>query len=107
MGKEKGLLRFCSRPVWWLQLFDIFNQGISGQAHSDTAADSVVLILGLQNGTVNAATVQLLFKEGDEIAVLYSEKQSGFAAAAEKLLSATEICVNAPNKQPLILDIVE
>ena len=46
-------------------------------------------------------------KEGDEIAVLYSEKQSGFAAAAEKLLSATEICVNAPNKQPLILDIVE
>ena len=45
--------------------------------------------------------------EGDEIAVLYSEKQSGFAAAAEKLLAATEICTQAPNKQPLILDIVE
>ena len=45
--------------------------------------------------------------EGDEIAVLYSEKQSGFAAAAEKLLAATEICTQAPKKQPLILDIVE
>ena len=45
--------------------------------------------------------------EGDEIATLYSGKESGFAAAAEKLLSATEICEIAPKKQPLILDIVE
>ena len=47
------------------------------------------------------------YNEGDEIAVLYSEKQSGFAAAAEKLLAATEICTQVPKKQPLILDIVE
>ncbi len=46
-------------------------------------------------------------QEGDEIATLYSEKQGGFAAAAEKLLSATEISKTAPIKQPLILDIVE
>ena len=33
---------------------------------------------------------------GDEIALLYSGKESGFTAAAEKLLSATKICAQPP-----------
>ena len=46
-------------------------------------------------------------KVGDKIAVLYSEKESGFAAAEERLLSATRIEENPPKAEPLILDIVE
>ena len=46
-------------------------------------------------------------KIGDKIAVLYSEKESGFAAAEARLLSATRIEKNAPKSEPLILDIVE
>ena len=46
-------------------------------------------------------------KVGDKIAVLYSEKESGFAAAEARLLSATRIEKNAPKSEPLILDIVE
>lgn len=46
-------------------------------------------------------------KVGDKLAVLYSEKESGFAAAEARLLAATRIEANAPSIQPLILDIVE
>ena len=46
-------------------------------------------------------------KVGDKIAVLYSEKESGFAAAEARLLAATRIQKNAPKSEPLILDIVE
>lgn len=46
-------------------------------------------------------------KVGDKIAVLYSEKESGFAAAEERLLGATRIEENPPKAEPLILDIVE
>ena len=46
-------------------------------------------------------------KVGDKIAVLYSEKESGFAAAEERLLNATRIEENPPKAEPLILDIVE
>ena len=46
-------------------------------------------------------------KEGEVIAVLYSSKQSSFTAAEERLLKATRIEKDAPNAQPLILDIVE
>jgi pyrimidine-nucleoside phosphorylase len=46
-------------------------------------------------------------EEGEPIAILYSGKENGFTAAAERLLSATKICETAPEKQPLILDIVE
>lgn len=44
---------------------------------------------------------------GEPIAILYSEKESGFAAAEERLLKATTIGGDEPKKQPLILDIVE
>ena len=44
---------------------------------------------------------------GDPIAVLYSGKESGFAAAEERLLAATRIGESAPGKAPLILDVVE
>jgi pyrimidine-nucleoside phosphorylase len=46
-------------------------------------------------------------KVGDKIAVLYSEKESGFAAAEERLLGATRIEENPPKAEPLIVDIVE
>ena len=46
-------------------------------------------------------------KVGDKIAVLYSEKESGFAAAEERLLGATRIEENPPKAEPLVLDIVE
>jgi len=44
---------------------------------------------------------------GDPIAELYSEKQTGFAQAEERLLAATRISATAPKAEPLILDIVE
>lgn len=46
-------------------------------------------------------------EKGEEIAILYSEKQSGFATAEERLLNATKISEKQPLKQPLILDVVE
>lgn len=44
---------------------------------------------------------------GDPIAELYSEKQTGFAQAEERLLAATRISATAPKAEPLILDIIE
>ncbi len=46
-------------------------------------------------------------KVGDPIAVLYSGKEDGFAAAKERLLAATYVEENKPILQPLILDVVE
>ena len=46
-------------------------------------------------------------QEGDVIAVLYSNKQTGFAAAEERLLGATKLQSTEPEKQPLVLDVVE
>ncbi len=46
-------------------------------------------------------------KVGEPIALLYSGKESGFAAAEERLLAATRIGQIAPKKKPLILDVVE
>ena len=44
---------------------------------------------------------------GDPLAVLYSEKQTGFAASEARLLAATQISATPPKSEPLILDIVE
>ena len=64
--------------------------------------------------TIDAAAGIMLLKktgdfvqEGDAIATLYSEKQTGFAAAEERLLKTTKIESKPPQKQPLILDVVE
>ena len=46
-------------------------------------------------------------KEGDPIATLYSGKENGFAAAEERLLSATRFADEAPKSAPLVLDVVE
>jgi pyrimidine-nucleoside phosphorylase len=60
-----------------------------------------------------AAGICLIAKTGDfvevgaPIATLYSEKQTGFAAAEERIHSATKIGETAPKKEPLIFDIVE
>ena len=45
--------------------------------------------------------------EGDPIAVLYSGKESGFAAAEERLLAATHISKEKPQEIPLVLAVVE
>ena len=44
---------------------------------------------------------------GDPIAILYSGSEKGFAAAEERLISATRIGKDAPKEEPLILDVVE
>ena len=44
---------------------------------------------------------------GDPIAVLYSGKESGFAAAEERLLAATHIAAEKPEAIPLVLSVVE
>ncbi len=87
--------------------------------HVDTESYGVAsLLLGAGRNTKEdvidpTAGIYLRAKTGDyvekgqEIATLYSGKQSGFAAAAERLTAATEICDDAPIKQPLILDVVE
>ncbi len=60
-----------------------------------------------------AAGIRLCAKTGDfvekgaPLAVLYAEKESGFADAERRLLAATEISENAPKTEPLILGIVE
>lgn len=46
-------------------------------------------------------------KKGEVLAILYSSKQSGFAASEERLLQATKLGKNAIEKAPLILDVVE
>ncbi len=60
-----------------------------------------------------AAGIRLCAKTGDYVekgaplAVLYSEKESGFAGAAKRLLQATELSDEKPIIKPLILDVVE
>lgn len=44
---------------------------------------------------------------GDPIAVMYSAKENGFAAAQERILAATKIGKKKPDAIPLILDVVE
>ncbi len=46
-------------------------------------------------------------KAGDPLAILYSGKENGFAAAEARLLAATKIGERKPQAQPLILDVVE
>ncbi len=46
-------------------------------------------------------------KKGAPIAILYSGKEGGFAAAKERLLAATTIEKTKPAETPLILDVVE
>lgn len=46
-------------------------------------------------------------KKGEVLAILYSGKQTGFAASEERLLQATKMGKTAPSQAPLILDVVE
>ncbi len=60
-----------------------------------------------------AAGIKLCAKTGDfveigaPLAILYSEKESGFAGAAKRLSAATEISEQPPQEAPLILELVE
>ena len=64
-------------------------------------------VIDMTAGIYLSAKTGDFVKEGDTIAVLYSSKQTGFAAAEERLLQATRIDKVAPKAQPLILDVVE
>ena len=64
-------------------------------------------VIDMTAGIYLSAKTGNFVKEGDPIAVLYSSKETGFAAAEERLLQATHIDENAPIAQPLILDVVE
>lgn len=87
--------------------------------HVDTESYGVAsLLLGAGRNTKEdvidmAAGIRLCAKtgdfveEGDPIAILYSEKESGFAAAEQRLLEATQIEERAPKSEPLILGVVE
>ncbi len=87
--------------------------------HVDTESYGVAsLLLGAGRNTKEdvidmAAGIRLCAKtgdfveEGDPIAILYSEKESGFVAAEQRLLEATQIEERAPKSEPLILGIVE
>ena len=46
-------------------------------------------------------------KKGDVIATLYTSKKETFDGAEKRLLASTQIGQTAPEKQPLILDVVE
>ncbi len=46
-------------------------------------------------------------EKGETIAILYSEKESGFKASEERLLSGTRFGKEKPQAEPLILDVVE
>lgn len=88
-------------------------------ARVDTEGYGVAsLLLGAGRNTKEdvidaAAGIYLLAKTGDyvqggdPIAILYANKESGFAASEERIIKATEIADNAPESQALILDIVE
>ncbi len=76
------------------------------------------LLLGAGRNTMEdvidpAAGIKLVKKtgdfvqKGDVIAVLYSEKESGFASSESRLLAATKLGKNAPKQQPLILSVVQ
>ena len=87
--------------------------------HVDTESYGVAsLLLGAGRNTKEdvidpTAGIMLCTKTGDyvekgaPIAVLYSGKQTGFAAAEARLLAATHIGGEQPILQPLILDVVE
>ena len=64
-------------------------------------------VIDMAAGIYLSAKTGDFVKEGDPIAVLYSSKETGFAAAEERLLKATRIEKNTPSAQPLILDVVE
>lgn len=87
--------------------------------HVDTESYGVAsLLLGAGRNTKEdvidmAAGIRLCAKtgdfvaEGEPIAILYSEKESGIEGAERRLLEATQIETTAPKKEPLILGIVE
>lgn len=87
--------------------------------HVDTEAYGVAsLLLGAGRNTKedvidSAAGLFLVAKTGDfvkvgdTIAYMYSEKESGFAAAEARLLQATRIENAPPKVAPLVLDVVE
>ena len=64
-------------------------------------------VIDMSAGIYLSAKTGDYVKAGDVIAVLYSGKQTGFAAAEERLWNATRIEDTAPKAQSLILDVVE
>ncbi len=71
-------------------------------AGRNTAEDSIDYSAGIMLKKKTGDRVE----RGEEIAVLYSNDESSFSAAEEKLLSATEIKAEKPADEPLIYDII-
>ena len=72
-------------------------------AGRNTKEDKIDMSAGIM---LRAKTGDFVNK-GDIIATLYSEKETAFKTAEEKILRATKIEKQPPKKQPLILAIVE
>ena len=64
-------------------------------------------VIDFSAGIYLAAKTGDFVKAGEPIATLYSDSEKGFAAAEERLLQATFLSVKAPEKIPLVLDVVE
>jgi len=64
-------------------------------------------VIDFSAGIYLAAKTGDFVKAGDPIATLYSDSEKGFAAAEERLLNATVLSENPPERIPLVLDVVE
>jgi pyrimidine-nucleoside phosphorylase len=64
-------------------------------------------VIDFSAGIYLAAKTGDFVRAGEPIATLYSDSEKGFAAAEERLLNATVISSVAPEKLPLVLDVVE
>lgn len=64
-------------------------------------------VIDFAAGIVLKAKTGDFVKAGDPIAVLYSDKETGFESAAARLLYSTRIGKEKPQEMPLVLDVVQ
>ena len=64
-------------------------------------------VIDFAAGIVLKAKTGDFVKVGDPIAVLYSDKETGFEGATARLLASTRIGEEKPQEMPLVLDVVQ
>ena len=64
-------------------------------------------VIDFAAGIILKAKTGDFVKKGDTIAVLYSDKETGFDGAEARLLAATRIGQEKPQEMPLVLDVVQ
>ena len=64
-------------------------------------------VIDFAAGIVLKAKTGDFVKAGDPIAVLYSDKETGFEGATTRLLASTHIGKKKPREMPLVLDVVQ